>query len=203
VRERARQAGFANHGKKDSTGICFIGERRFRDFLQRYLPASPGEMVTPQGEWVADHIGLMYYTLGQRKGLGIGGRKGAGEGSWYVVEKDLRHNRLIVAQQHDHPLLLKDGLTAADLHWVAGEFNPPLPFVCQLRLRHRQPLQGCRVTSLSGDRMVIRFDCAQRAVTPGQSVVLYRDGDCLGGGAIISGENPEHSRRGDKQDEGV
>lgn len=189
VRELARESRFANHGKKDSTGICFIGERRFRDFLQRYLPAAPGVIVTPDGEAVGEHIGLMYYTLGQRKGLGIGGRKGAAEGSWYVVEKDLEGNRLIVAQQHDHPLLLKQGLTAGDLHWVDGEFGHGLPFACRMRLRHRQPLQPCRVTALEDGRMRVRFERPQRAVTPGQSVVLYHGDDCLGGGAIISGDN--------------
>ncbi len=183
VRRIAREAGLPNHARKDSTGICFIGERRFRDFLSRYLPANPGPIVTPEGVEVGRHQGLMYYTLGQRKGLGIGGRAGADDAPWFVVRKDLAANRLIVAQQHDHPLLMSDWLEASDLHWVAGS-PPPLPMRCQARMRHRQPLQWCRVEARADGRCLIRFDQSQRAMTPGQSIVFYREQVCLGGGII-------------------
>ena len=182
VRRLAEAAGFANWRKKDSTGICFIGERRFRDFLARYLPAQPGEMVTPEGEVIGTHQGLMYYTLGQRQGLGIGGVAGHPEAPWFVVAKDLDHNRLVVAQGHDHPLLYRNTLEAEQLHWPAGA-PPERRFRCQARCRHRQPLQDCEVT-ITGDTMAVRFDQPQRAITPGQSVVLYRAGECLGGGII-------------------
>jgi len=186
VRRLAEEAGFANFRKKDSTGICFIGERRFRDFLAQYLPANPGPLVTPDGEQIGEHQGLMYYTLGQRKGLGIGGVQGADEEPWFVVEKDLAHNRLIVAQQHDHPLLLKQGLLASQLHWISG-VAPIAPFRCLARLRHRQPLQGCVIDVIDGDRCQVRFDVPQRAVTPGQSAVFYAADECLGGGIIEAG----------------
>lgn len=181
VREQAMAAGLPNHAKKDSTGICFIGERKFRDFLRRYLPARPGEMRTPDGEVLGEHIGLMYYTLGQRQGLGIGGRSGAGDAPWYVVDKDLQHNRLIVAQG-DHPLLYSDALSATRLHWI-GQL-PATGEPLQARTRYRQADQACRITRLNGDACEIAFDTPQRAVTPGQYVVLYRGEECLGGGII-------------------
>ncbi|MCP3866925.1 MAG: tRNA 2-thiouridine(34) synthase MnmA [Gammaproteobacteria bacterium] len=183
VRDLARQAGFPNHKKKDSTGICFIGERKFRDFLSRYLPATPGRIETPEGRYLADHQGLMYYTLGQRKGLGIGGRAGATEAPWFVVAKELPGNKLIVAQDHDHPLLLKTSLTASQLHWVAGH-PPTVPLTCLARIRHRQPLQRCEIIAVEDDRCQVRFEKQQRAITPGQSVVFYLLDDCLGGGTI-------------------
>jgi tRNA-specific 2-thiouridylase len=183
VREIARQADFPNHKKKDSTGICFIGERKFRDFLQRYLPAQPGEIVTPEGEVIGHHQGLMYYTLGQRQGLGIGGRQDAGEAPWYVVRKDLQSNRLIAAQGHDHPLLQCDVLEAGQLHWIAGD-APALPLTCQARIRHRQPLQVCEIQAWQHERCRVVFDQPQRAVTPGQAIVFYQDRECLGGGTI-------------------
>ena len=184
VRRLAQQAGFPNHKKKDSTGICFIGERKFRDFLSTYLPASPGPMETPEGQTVGEHQGLMYYTLGQRKGLGIGGLKDAAEIPWFVVGKDLDNNRLIVAQGHDHPLLFKHTLQATQLHWIAGT-EPKLPLRCLSRFRHRQPLQHCEISSIGADRCLVRFEQRQRAITPGQSVVFYLDDDCLGGGVIV------------------
>ena len=182
VRQMAEAAGFDNWRKKDSTGICFIGERRFRDFLANYLPASPGDMVTPEGEVIGEHQGLMYYTLGQRQGLGIGGVPGYPEAPWFVVAKDLEHNRLVVAQGHDHPLLFRDELEAEQLHWPVGA-PPAQRFRCQARCRHRQPLQECEVEVTDGT-MKVRFDRSQRAITPGQSVVLYAAGECLGGGVI-------------------
>ena len=184
VRELAAKAAFPNHKKKDSTGICFIGERRFRDFLADYLPANPGEIQDASGRCIGRHQGLMYYTLGQRQGLGIGGVQGAPEEPWFVVDKDLEHNVLIVAQGHDHPLLLSSSLVAEQLHWVAGE-APADQFSCQARCRHRQPLQDCEVV-LQGEKMGVLFRSSQRAVTPGQSVVLYLDGACIGGGIIVS-----------------
>jgi len=185
VREIAAQAGFPNHKKKDSTGICFIGERKFREFLQRYLPAQPGDIVDPTGAVIGRHEGLMYYTLGQRQGLGIGGRQDADEAPWYVVGKDLQLNRLIAAQGHDHPLLLKDALFAEQLHWVAGQ-RPAMPLLCLARIRHRQPLQACEIRPDAEGRCEVRFDQPQRAVTPGQSIVFYLGQTCLGGGIIES-----------------
>lgn len=182
VRRLAEEAGFATARKKDSTGICFIGERRFRDFLQQYLPANPGPMVTPEGDVIGEHLGLMYYTLGQRQGLGIGGVAGYDESPWFVVAKELEQNRLVVAQGHDHPLLYRQTLEAEQLHWPAGA-PPAGRFTCQARCRHRQPLQACEV-ELRGETMQITFQRPQRAITPGQSVVLYHDGECLGGGII-------------------
>ncbi len=179
VREIARNAGLPTHAKKDSTGICFIGERDFREFLSRYLPRQPGDMETPDGRLVGRHDGLMYYTLGQRQGLGIGGQ---GE-PWYVAGKDLERNVLIVVQGHDHPLLLKNTLTARDLSWIAGT-PPDAAGRYGAKTRYRQQDAACRVAQLAGDRLDLHFDAPQWAVTPGQSVVLY-DGDvCLGGGII-------------------
>jgi tRNA-specific 2-thiouridylase len=183
VREMARMAGFSNHKKKDSTGICFIGERKFRDFLQRYLPAQPGEIQTPEGEIIGRHQGLMYYTLGQRQGLGIGGRQDATEAPWYVVDKELKSNRLIAAQGHDHPLLLCHALDAGQIHWIAGS-APPLPLTCKARIRHRQPLQQCEIQAVDKGRCRVLFEQPQRAVTPGQAIVFYQHRECLGGATI-------------------
>jgi len=185
VRELAREHGLPVFAKKDSTGICFIGERRFKDFLMNYLPARPGQIVDPQGVVLGEHQGLMYYTLGQRQGLGIGGVQAADDAPWYVVDKDMDHNRLIVAQGHDHPLMQHQGLEAQDLHWVCGH-PPEQAFTCQARIRHRQPLQSCRVEPLSHGRVKVLFDVPQRAIAPGQSVVFYQEARCLGGGIIVS-----------------
>ena len=183
VREIARREGLVTHGKKDSTGICFIGERDFRAFLERYLPANPGNMVTPEGDTVGRHHGLMYYTLGQRQGLGIGGLKDYPEEPWYVVGKDLDANRLIVAQGHDHPLLYSHWLEADDLHWVAGT-PPSLPLVCTAKVRYRHADAACHVEAAGAGRMRVIFDTPQWAVMPGQAVVLYNGERCLGGGTI-------------------
>jgi tRNA-specific 2-thiouridylase len=182
VRRMAAELGLANAAKKDSTGICFIGERDFNKFLSHYLPAQPGEIRTPDGECVGSHDGLMYYTLGQRRGIGIGGRKGTAESPWYVVGKDMENNVLIVAQGHDHPLLFQRGLRAGALHWVAGE-PPATPLRCRAKTRYRQADQDC-LLSVDNDGCLVRFDQAQRSVTPGQSVVFYREEVCLGGGII-------------------
>jgi tRNA-specific 2-thiouridylase len=186
VREIADQAGFTTARKKDSTGICFIGERKFREFLQRFLPAQPGDIVTPTGEVVGKHYGLMYYTLGQRQGLGIGGRKDATESPWFVVDKDMDNNRLLVTQGHQHDLLMKHFLQASQLHWVAG--NPPAQtFECKAKVRYRQVEESCQVVIQSmGASAAVCFPHAQRAITPGQSIVFYQGEICLGGGIIDS-----------------
>jgi len=183
VRAIARAAGLAVHAKKDSTGICFIGERPFREFLNRYLPRAPGPMRTPEGATVGEHIGLAFYTIGQRSGLGIGGRRGGGGAPWYVAGKDRDRNELVVVQGHDHPLLLERALTAADLAWVSGE-APARESVYGGKTRYRQADAACRIAALGADECRVEFDAPQWAVTPGQSVVLYRDEVCLGGGVI-------------------
>lgn len=190
VREIAATLGLPNHNKKDSTGICFIGERKFKQFLQTYLPAQPGEMITDTGEVIGTHDGLMYYTIGQRQGLGIGGKSNHPEQPWYVVSKDLTRNQLIVAQG-EHPLLYAKALTATDMHWISGT-APELPLPCTAKIRYRQADQRCVVNRLADDQYEIIFDEPQRAITPGQSVVLYNDRQCLGGGIIV-GINGEHS----------
>ena len=187
VRDIARRAGFANHRKKDSTGICFIGERRFREFLARFLTAEPGEMRTPDGTVVGEHHGIMYYTLGQRQGLGIGGRRDGGGDPWYVLAKNPATNTLIVGQGHDHPLLYTDTLEADSLDWLGDPL--PGPLRCAAKTRYRQPDQDCQAEPLGDGRLRVVFDRPQRAVTPGQSVVLYRDDECLGGGIIATAYN--------------
>ncbi len=182
VRELAQQAGLDTATKKDSTGICFIGERKFTEFLQRFLPAQPGEIITAEGEHIGEHQGLMYYTLGQRQGLGIGGLKTASEEPWFVVDKDMKNNQLIAAQGHNHPLLLKQQLAASQLHWVAGK-PPSNQFTCKAKIRYRQEEQPCRV-KVTNDKCVVCFDDKQRAITPGQSLVFYQGEVCLGGGII-------------------
>lgn len=179
VRALAKDAGLPNYARKDSTGICFIGERKFKDFLQRYLPAQPGEIRDLNDRLIGRHEGLMYYTIGQRHGLGIGGE---GE-AWYVVDKDLARNVLRVAQGHDHPKLFKTALTALDLHWVAGQ-APAAKFRARAKVRYRQAAQPCRV-EIADAGAHIEFDAPQRAITPGQSIVFYTDDACLGGGVIV------------------
>jgi tRNA-specific 2-thiouridylase len=183
VRRLAEQAGLHNFAKKDSTGICFIGERPFREFLNRYLPRVPGDMRTPEGKRVGEHIGLAFYTIGQRKGIGLGGAKDGGGEPWYVAAKDMAKNELIVVQGHDHPLLLSSRLTAAGLSWVAGD-GPGPGSDCAAKTRYRQADAPCHVVSLAGGRCTLAFDAPQWAVTPGQSAVLYRGEVCLGGGII-------------------
>ena len=183
VRAIAREAGLPVSEKKDSTGVCFIGERNFKKFLSEYLPAQPGDMVTPDGKVVGRHDGLMYYTLGQRRGLGIGG---SGDGRrWFVVEKDLANNRLVVQQGEDSPLLYSSACEINELHWLSDRAPAAdgAEFSCQVRLRHRQPLQDAHAV-VSGDMTRITFDAPQRAVTPGQAAVLYQGQVCLGGGTV-------------------
>ncbi len=177
VRALAREAGLPNHDRRDSTGICFIGERDFKSFLSRYLPAAPGEIRAQDGRLLGRHDGIMYYTLGQRHGLNIGG---PGE-PWYVVGKDLTSNVLHVAQGADHPALYRKTLYATSLHWIAEA--PTARMRLTARARYRQPEQDC-VVEIEGSRARATFDQPQRAVTPGQSVVFYRGDECLGGGVI-------------------
>lgn len=183
VRRIAEEHQLVTHDKKDSTGICFIGERNFRDFLSRYLPARPGEIQTPDGKVIGHHNGLMYYTLGQRQGLGIGGVPGSSDEPWYVVDKDMEHNVLIAVQGHDHPLLYSSSLTAGQLSWVDGT-GPQAPYRCSAKTRYRQPDQACTITRLDTSGCEVVFDEPQLAVTPGQSVVFYDGEICLGGGVI-------------------
>jgi tRNA-specific 2-thiouridylase len=183
VRRLARDAGFPNHDKKDSTGICFIGERRFDKFLARYLQKNPGEIRTLDGSVVGEHAGLMFYTIGQRQGLGIGGLHGGSGEPWYVIDKDMAHNILVVAQGVNHPALFKRRLQASCLHWISGQAPSP-PFVCTARIRHQQPVQDCTLASLAGQEGCVEFAQPQRAITPGQSVVFYSGDECLGGGII-------------------
>lgn len=182
VREIAEKYGLSTAKKKDSTGICFIGERNFRHFLQNYLPAQPGDIVTERGEKVGEHIGLMYYTLGQRRGLDLGGRKGDSEGRWFVVRKDLQHNRLIVSHGDESPLYSRS-CTVSGVNWIP---EPPAEdeFFCFAKFRYRQSEQGVRVVRTGEDSVQVFFDEPQRAVTPGQYAVFYRDNCCIGGGVI-------------------
>ncbi|MBN47712.1 MULTISPECIES: tRNA 2-thiouridine(34) synthase MnmA [unclassified Methylophaga] len=188
VREIAEKAGFINHDKKDSTGICFIGERRFREFLGRYIPAQPGEMRTPEGEIIGEHSGLMYYTLGQRQGLGIGGRKNSSGEPWFVAGKDME-KRILYVVQGEHEWLYSTKLTAEQLSWVADE-APKLPCRASAKTRYRQPDQSCLITQDQQGNIQVEFDEPQRAVTPGQSVVFYQDDVCLGGGIIVDTNAP-------------
>jgi tRNA-specific 2-thiouridylase len=185
VREIARKAGLPTSEKKDSTGICFIGERPFQEFLARYLPRKPGEMQTPEGLVVGEHEGLMYYTLGQRQGLKIGGSKDSNGEPWFVAAKDIERNVLIVVQGHEHPLLFSDGLIASQLHWIA-DYQPELHWVYAAKTRYRQPDAPCEIDKLQGDNMEVRFGQKQWAMTPGQSVVVYESNVCLGGGIITA-----------------
>jgi tRNA-specific 2-thiouridylase len=181
VRDIARRHGLATSEKKDSTGICFIGERNFRQFLSQYLPITPGPMQTLDGRTVGEHQGIAYYTIGQRKGLKIGGEGDA----WFVIAKDAQRNILYVEQGSEHPALFKDSLQAAEITWIDGKPPLTLPFVCQSKVRYRQPDQPCVITSLEGGQASVHFPNPQRAVTPGQSVVFYEGNACLGGGIIL------------------
>lgn len=192
VRRLAEQHGLATFDKKDSTGICFIGERDFRAFLQRYLPAQPGDIVTAEGECLGRHEGLMYYTLGQRQGLGIGGVRGHEGATWYVAGKDLEANRLIVVDRHDHPLLHSRELTAVEPSWVSGQ-APDLPCHCSAKTRYRQADAACVISAIDEDGTChVRFEQPQWAVTPGQSVVFYQGEECLGG-AVIEAAAPREA----------
>lgn len=183
VRRIAAQAGLANHARPDSTGICFIGERPFREFLGRWLSAEPGPILSPAGQQLGEHVGLPYYTLGQRQGLNIGGQAGAAAAPWYVAAKDPARNALVVVQDPDHPLLLSRAVIARQPHWLGA---PPASGRSDwlARIRHRQPLVRCEVAPAEGGGIEVRFARPVRAATPGQSVVLYEHERCAGGGEI-------------------
>jgi tRNA-specific 2-thiouridylase len=184
VRERARRAGLPVFDKPDSTGICFIGERPFRDFLAKFLREEPGPIVTPEGERLGTHRGLAFYTLGQREGLQIGGRRGRDEAPWYVAIKDSTRNALVVVQGHDHPLLSSVSLVTEQMHWLVPAPNAPLR--CTVKVRYRQPDQAATLEPLANGAARVVFQKAQRAVTPGQYAVVYDGERCLGGGIIES-----------------
>jgi tRNA-specific 2-thiouridylase len=182
VRERARRAGLPVFDKPDSTGICFIGERPFREFLERYLPRAPGPIELPDGERLGTHHGLAFYTLGQRGGLGLGGRRGSVEQPWYVAAKDATRNALIVVQGHDHPLLSSMALTTGRWHWLGS--TPAGPLRCTVKVRYRQADQRALLTPRSDGTVHLEFAEPQRAVTPGQYAVAYDGERCMGGGVI-------------------
>ncbi len=182
VRQLARAAGIAVHAKPDSTGICFIGERPFRDFLGQFLPHRPGPIETEGGEPLGQHQGLAFHTLGQRDGLGIGGRADSAAAAWYVADKDLARNALVVVQGHDHPSLLSEALETTPFAWLAPQREAP--FACMARLRHRQPLQPARALPRPDGSLRLEFAEPQRAVTPGQYAVVYEGLRCLGGAAV-------------------
>ena len=183
VRAIAREQGIPTHAKKDSTGICFIGERPFAEFLARYLPRQPGPIETPEGRVVGGHNGLAYHTLGQRQGLRIGGVRDAVGAPWFVARKDMQRNALIVVQGHDHPLLYETALETAPVHWIAGV--PPRPGIAlAAKTRYRMPDAPCRLAACGSDGWRAAFDTPQWAPTPGQYLVLYEGEVCLGGGVI-------------------
>ncbi len=183
VRKIAAELGLSTAEKKDSTGICFIGERNFKNFLKQYIPAQPGDIVDLEGKKVGRHDGLMYYTLGQRRGLNIGGMKGGNGERWFVVKKDLKNNRLVVSQGEEDELF-SDGLYASEMNWIP-EIPKEKEFACFAKFRYRQPDQKVKVSVLDSSRIKVDFFERQRAITPGQYVVLYdEEGLCLGGGVI-------------------
>ncbi len=189
VRSMAEKAGLRVHDKKDSTGICFIGERNFKEFLSEYISANPGEIQTIDGRIIGSHDGLMFHTLGQRQGLGIGGVRGCPDEPWYVLHKDMQSNILYVGQGHNHPWLLSGNLLASQLSWVSG--HAPAPGTkLSAKVRYRQADQSCIVVAVDKNRLELHFSEQQRAVTPGQSVVLYEGENCLGGGIIDWADAP-------------
>jgi tRNA-specific 2-thiouridylase len=188
VRGIARELGLDNAEKKDSTGICFIGERRFGDFLARWLPSEPGPIETSDGRVLGEHRGLAWHTIGQRSGLGIGGVRDAGEAPWFVAAKDIARNVLIVVQGSDHPLLYASTLRGEQMHWISGHAPAQAPIDCLCRLRHRQPLQACTLVEYDNGHCRVHFAEPQRAITPGQSAVFYVGDECLGGCVVASSE---------------
>ncbi|SMC36168.1 tRNA 2-thiouridine(34) synthase MnmA [Polynucleobacter kasalickyi] len=187
VREIAEKIGLPNAKKKDSTGICFIGERPFREFLSKYLPSQPGPMKTPDGKTIGEHIGLAFYTLGQRKGIGLGGSQDGSGDPWFVARKDLASNTLVVVQGHQHPLLYSKSLKAQDMNWVSGK-APNSSVIYGAKTRYRQEDAPCRLNlnpETTGEQFSLDFNENQWAVTPGQSAVVYLNEVCLGGGIIV------------------
>ncbi len=189
VRELARRYELHNHARKDSTGICFIGERPFKSFLEHYISPDPGPIVSVEGRELGSHDGLMFYTIGQRQGVGIGGQRHGDGRAWYVASKDSERNALVVAQGREHPALFTDMLEAEDVHWISGS-APSLPLRCNAKIRYRQADQACSVEPVSQGRVRVRFERPQWAVASGQSVVFYNGEECLGGATIR--EVPDH-----------
>ncbi len=189
VRDLARRFELHNHARKDSTGICFIGERPFKSFLQHYIPPDPGPIYSSEGRELGTHDGLMYYTIGQRQGLRIGGNRHGDGRAWYVAEKDSERNALVVVQGREHPALYADTLKAEEVHWISTD-SPAMPLRCQAKIRYRQADQACTVEPLSDGRLEVRFEAPQWAVSPGQAVVFYSGEECLGGATISALSSP-------------
>lgn len=185
VREIAKKLNFPNHAKKDSTGICFIGERKFTSFLKDFLLAKPGAIVTTDGKCIGEHQGIIFYTIGQRQGLGIGGVKGSADMPWFVVDKNIKHNQLIVAQGEEHPKLYSQGLISAPGSWLVDIKPEQYPLSCQSKIRYRQHSQACLLSSMQENEHYIQFSNPQRAVTAGQYIVFYENHRCLGGAKIL------------------
>ncbi len=183
VREIAKNLNLITHDKKDSTGICFIGEKRFKTFLNEFILARPGTIENTKGDILGKHDGLMFYTLGQRQGLGIGGLQQSTDEPWYVVDKDVNRNTLIVAQGNNHPRLFSQGLICGPIHWL-DDYQDNLPLTCYAKNRYRQEASACVVSPESGNQHYVMFSSPQRAVTPGQYIVFYNKNQCLGGATI-------------------
>jgi len=188
IRALAKEAGFNNHAKKDSTGICFIGERRFKPFLNDFLPAKKGIIETAAGDAIGEHDGLMFYTIGQRQGLKIGGMKNTSNAPWYVVRKDLARNVLIITQGENHPALFSTVVYVSNIHWI--NTPKPLPLTVTAKTRYRQKDQPCIIQKKCDTEYCIQFNEPQRALTPGQSIVFYDNEVCLGGGVIKETTQP-------------
>lgn len=184
IRDIAQKLNLATHAKKDSTGICFIGEKRFKAFLNEFMLAKPGVIKTSTNQVIGQHDGLMFYTLGQRQGLGIGGTRNGGEEPWYVVDKDVSSNTLIVAQGNHHPMLYSQGLMCSPIHWLKPITVDQMPLTCYAKTRYRQDDQACVISPLTNNQHCILFSDLQRAVTPGQYIVFYDKNQCLGGATI-------------------
>ena len=185
VREIAKQLELPNHAKKDSTGICFIGEKKFRNFLNDFLLARPGNIVSTDGQILGQHQGIIFYTIGQRQGLGIGGVKGNLDMPWFVVDKDTKTNELIVAQGDGHPKLYAQGLICGPIHWLTDVSDSDYPMTCDAKIRYRQQAQPCLLSAADNDKHYVQFSSPQRAVTPGQYIVFYQKHRCLGGAKIL------------------
>jgi tRNA-uridine 2-sulfurtransferase len=184
IRKIATEIGLPNHTKKDSTGICFIGEKRFKSFLNEFMLAKPGDLMSVNGDLLGRHDGLMFYTYGQRQGLNIGGTKNSANLPWYVVDKDLPNNRLIVAQGTNHPMLYSQGLICGPIHWLIPNPEHELPKTCYAKTRYRQEDQACMISPIQNQQHYIIFSNPQRAITPGQYIVFYEQNQCLGGAVI-------------------
>ena len=187
VRKIAKRSGLINHDKKDSTGICFIGERRFDDFLKTFIKEEPGDILDENDQVIGSHNGLMFHTIGQRQGLGVGGISNAKEEPWYVAEKNISNNTLLVVQGNENPLLYTKNIIASNCSWINDP--PSFPYSCKSKIRYRQSDQSCVVSQLDKDRILIQFDDRQRAATPGQYIVFYEKDICLGGAVIMDTKN--------------